>query len=325
LKRWAWPTALSTAAAVLLYFGVAAGSRFGLSATGSDGATGGVPAVSFTEIDGAQGTDFVPFGPPFAVESLDEPAAAPRLAAGPGAGSEASSGEETSPRTSRPVSRPEPTVTTPTVTRSEPEPQASDNGARESNPVEPGPGPTRAADPVASNPADGGEAASGAGAGEAGDSQSSAGPNASEPASDGRPSDADSVGVPGSGDESNGAEAETELEATEAIVAPEAALEAFRVALEAEDLDALERIYGGQMPGSDRKMLSQIFDNAGALDVEMQTGELERSDDRAVVEVDYPMSYVLERTGRGQRFTLKLRVELELAPTGWQIVALERR
>jgi hypothetical protein len=112
---------------------------------------------------------------------------------------------------------------------------------------------------------------------------------------------------------------------TPEIAPPEAALEAFRVALEGEDLEALERIYGGQIPGSDRRMLSQIFDNAGSLDVEMRTRDLERGASRAVVEVDYPMSYVLERTGRGQKFTLKLRVELALVGNGWQIVALERR
>ncbi len=113
--------------------------------------------------------------------------------------------------------------------------------------------------------------------------------------------------------------------ADDALARPEAALEVYRQALEREDLDELGRIYGGEVPEADRKMLRQIFDNADNLQVEMRAGEIELQGDRAFVEVDYPMRYVLQRTQRSQDFTLKLRVTLEAGSDGWRIVELQRR
>ncbi len=112
---------------------------------------------------------------------------------------------------------------------------------------------------------------------------------------------------------------------TATIAAPEAALEIYRAALEREDMAELGRIYGGEVPETDSRMLSQIFDNAEGLQVEMEVRDVSLEGDRAVVEVDYPMEYVLERTKRAQKFTLKLRVSLELGRDGWRIVELERR
>ncbi|NIR45599.1 MAG: protein kinase [Gemmatimonadetes bacterium] len=298
LKRWAWPAGLSAAAAVLLYLGVAAVSRFGPSANASPDNGREADPVPFAEVEMSDGADFVPFGPPLAREpSVDETTTEPEassLAAGPSPRPQASGSQ----RAGRPESRPDPVDTAPAAARDE---RGSPRSAREEDGADDGArgqAPTRNAGlPAASTDDASGETAPDSTAGTVSDDTASV----------------------------DGPDREATTGPAEEVAAPEAALELFRDALEGEDLEALQQIYGGQIPDSDRKMLRQIFDNAGALEVDMQTRELERQGDRALVEVDYPMSYVLERTGRGQKFTLKLRVELELGAAGWRIVALERR
>jgi hypothetical protein len=111
-----------------------------------------------------------------------------------------------------------------------------------------------------------------------------------------------------------------------AASAAERVLEAYRRLIESEDLEALGReLYGGQVPDDDARMLRRIFESAEELQVEMGDHDLKVEGNRAVVDVEYPMRYVLARTKRAQRFTLKLRMTLEAGPSGWRLVALEQR
>jgi hypothetical protein len=111
-----------------------------------------------------------------------------------------------------------------------------------------------------------------------------------------------------------------------ALVTPEMVLERYRRALETEDVDELAVLYGGEVPSEDLGMLTRIFDNADDLQVEMERkGTRNEGDGRQVVDVDFAMRYVLARTQRSQRYTLKLRMTLEESSSGWQLVELDRR
>jgi hypothetical protein len=110
------------------------------------------------------------------------------------------------------------------------------------------------------------------------------------------------------------------------IAAPEQLLELYRQAIENEDLDELGRVvYGGEVPGNDAKMLTRIFDSAEDLEVGMDLRDTEEKDGLTIVEVDYALSYVLERTKRAQKFTLKLRMTLQDGPDGWRLVTVQQR
>jgi hypothetical protein len=102
-------------------------------------------------------------------------------------------------------------------------------------------------------------------------------------------------------------------------------LEDYRHALESEDLDELGRLYGGEIPKRDLEMLRRIFDNADELAVDVEPGGVRNDGDRSVVDVDFPMRYVLKQTGRSQKYTLKVRMTLVEGPGGWQLVELKQR
>jgi len=102
-------------------------------------------------------------------------------------------------------------------------------------------------------------------------------------------------------------------------------LERYRLALEQEDLEALADIYGGEVPAEDAGMLQRIFASAEEIQVEMKAGEYRMEGTRAIVDVEFPMRYVLARTKRAQQYTLKLRMTLEQLGEGWRLLALEQR
>lgn len=106
---------------------------------------------------------------------------------------------------------------------------------------------------------------------------------------------------------------------------PDWVLEQYRLALEQEDLEALAHIYGGAVPAEDARMLRRIFDSADEIQAEMKAGDYRIDAGRAIVDVEFPMRYVLARTKRAQQYTLKLRMTLEQVGEGWRLLALAQR
>ncbi len=136
-------------------------------------------------------------------------------------------------------------------------------------------------------------------------------------------------GTNGGGQESpaeNGpAEIGSDPESSPAVASHLGIIELYRQALESEDLDRLREVYGGEPPAKDLEMLERIFNSAEELQVEMEVGELRSEGDRATLDVEFPMRYVLARTKRSQKYTLKIHMTLEHGPTGWRLLAAEQR
>ena len=109
------------------------------------------------------------------------------------------------------------------------------------------------------------------------------------------------------------------------VGSPEYLIEGYRRALEAEDMAGITRMYGGEIPERDLALVRRIFESADELDVEVEASDIDASGSRQVVDVDFPMRYVLKRTRRPQKYTLKLRMAFESGPEGWRLVALEQR
>ena len=293
LKRWTWPAGLSAAAALLLYLGVAAVSRGGPSSSpGEPGAGAAGQAPVFVEIDPGEQEGIELAGPPLRLQ-----VSVPSDSAGAEPGRLAGSDR---PPVRTPVtvaSRRK--VDSRSVSSSRPEEDPTGSGAPRAQRVERG---TASASPPAprggaGRPAD--RATADDAGEERGDSEPASGPGGS------------------SGGESGGAGG--------AIGAPEDALELYRHALQTEDVDGLGRLYGGAVPEKDLEMVRRIFDSATDIQVETQRRDQRLEGDRAVLEVDYQMRYVLERTRRSREFTLKLRMTLESGPGGWRLVAIEQR
>jgi hypothetical protein len=149
------------------------------------------------------------------------------------------------------------------------------------------------------------------------------GPAAAEPASSNSPrpaGDATPVEEDAAGEGDVAAVAHESASST-----PDWVLEQYRLALEQEDLEALAHIYSGELPAQDARMLRRIFDSAEEIRVEMKAGEYKMEGTRAIVDVEFPMRYVLARTKRAQQYTLKLRMTLEQLGEGWRLLALEQR
>ncbi|UCC47468.1 MAG: protein kinase [Gemmatimonadota bacterium] len=310
LRRWAGRGAVAAAASLMLYLGVAAVSggvplsrreASGDSAEGLSPGTGTQRAsqVAFVEVDALVGDGAQLVGPPAGV--LDSGAGdlnATGSQEGAG-GEELAAATPPRPRTRRAN----------TAQGGEPSGGEQDRTVRESG-----------------SRAQGSETPSsvGPGAGERAEAASSdAVPGATEPA----PGDVSQPTDEVTSEELDAAE-DTDVGAVAHASpgsSPEWVLEQYRLALEQEDLEALGRIYGGAVPAQDVRMLQRIFDSAEEIQVEMKADEYQVEGGRAILNVDFPMSYVLERTRRAQRFTLKLRMTLEQAGEGWRLVALEQR
>lgn len=143
--------------------------------------------------------------------------------------------------------------------------------------------------------------------------------------------EADEQSTPASGDPDPVAEqptsqpAEAEAPPAASRITPEMVVERYRSALETEDVAELARLYGGEVPSQDLEMLTRIFNSAEEIQVEANTRDQRANGDRMTVDVDFAMRYVLARTQRSQKYTLKLRMTLAEGPSGWQLVELDQR
>jgi len=102
-------------------------------------------------------------------------------------------------------------------------------------------------------------------------------------------------------------------------------LEAYRAALEAEDMERLVRdVYAGPIPEADREFLDQLFENAEGITLSLDVGELEVSGGQAHADVDQRMRYYLSRTREGRTLDLSLRMFFELSGQSWRLRNFER-
>ncbi|UCC81652.1 MAG: protein kinase [Gemmatimonadota bacterium] len=300
LVKWTSRVALSAAATLAIYLGVAAVSGSGppLGRAANEGADPG--GVTFVDVELAAAGDAEDLqGPPAPpVTSEDDGSESPPARAGGDqvrlAGS--GSGRQASGRASEPATREDRSTTTPAAAQNE-----ERAAPQRPPPVEPevSPAPT--------------------------DDQAS---TASDQVSEG--SDPESPDSTAAGDAQPGSD---QPEAGEAVspraevelVTADMVVERYRRALETEDVEELGRLYGGEVPSEDLELLTRIFDNADDLQVSLRNRDTRLQGDLRLEDVDFEMRYVLARTGRSRDFTLKLRLTLEEGPAGWQLVRLDRR
>jgi hypothetical protein len=325
LRRWAGRGAVAAAASLMLYLGVAAvsgGVRLSRREASGDSAeelspgtgTQRASRVAFVEVDALAGDGAQLVGPP--ADVLDSGAGdLNAMGSQEGAG-----GEELAAATPpRPRTRPASTSRAGAPSGAEHDGPVRESGGRAQGsevPASVGPGVGEGAEPTST-----GDGRAEAPPAEAASSDGN--PAATEPASGevSQPTDDPTPEEPdAAGDTDIGAAADASPSSS-----PEWVLEQYRLAVEQEDLEALGRVYGGAVPAEDVRMLQRIFDSAEEIQVEMKADEYQIEGGRAIVNVDFPMRYVLARTKRAQRFTLKLRMTLEQAGEGWRLVALEQR
>ncbi len=105
-----------------------------------------------------------------------------------------------------------------------------------------------------------------------------------------------------------------------------ALLEEYRLALEGEDFEALSgRVYRGEIPSADLKMLRSIFDNADELEVELEAPDPEIDGDRAQMrKVEHRMHFIQARDRRERSFNLKLTLIFERGDAGWRLTRIKR-
>lgn len=295
LRKWTARVALSAAATVAIYLGVAAVSGSGppLGRAANEGsqttedAALGASQLAFQDIDLSAGETADPQGPPPppATSELERAEGSPaRSGANQARPSGPGSVSTTAGPRSQPTARENRSTTPPAVTRNE-EP------APQQQPV--------TAEPEVS-PATNDDATRGADA-EAPDSAAAA---AAE--SEGSQPGAGEPVVP---------PPEVELVTADMVV------DRYRLALETEDVDELSRLW----PSEDLELLTRIFDNTDDLQVGLANRETRLQGDRRLEDVDFHMRYILRRTGRSREFTLKLRLTLEEGSAGWQLVRIDLR
>jgi serine/threonine protein kinase len=307
LVKWTSRVALSAAATLAIYLGVAAvtgsGPPLGRAANDPAEPTQGTElgGVTFDDIELGDAGDAADLqGPPAApVTSEDDGSGGSPARAGGDQVRLVGSGSagQASGRESQPTPREERSTTPPPAAQDE-ERAAPEQAAPETTPqVEPDVSPATTNDEGLRN---NGQASEGSDPGTT-DSTSAAGAEAES-------------AQPEAGEPVAPA-AEVEL------VTPDMVVERYRLALETEDLQELRRLW----PAEDMDLLTRIFDNADQLQVGLRNRETRLQGDTRLEDVDFEMRYVLARTGRSRDFTLKLRLTLEEGPAGWQLVRLDRR
>ncbi|NIN73304.1 MAG: protein kinase [Gemmatimonadetes bacterium] len=306
LVKWTSRVALSAAATLAIYLGVAtvtgSGPPLGRAANDPSEPTEDTDlgAVSFADIDLAEAGDAAdlqgPPEPPVTSEddrSEDSPARAGgdqvRLA---GSGS----GRQTSGRAAEATTREDRSTTPPAAAQNE-----ERAAPQRPPPVEPEVSPAPTNDQAA-----------------AAEDEVSEGSNPESPDSTAAGGAQPGFDQPEAG-EPVPPRAEAELVTADMVV------ERYRRALETEDVEELGRLYGGEVPSDDLELLTRIFDNADDLQVSLRNRDTRLQGDLRLEDVDFEMRYVLARTGRSRDFTLKLRLTLEEGPAGWQLVRLDRR
>ncbi|MGD2215432.1 MAG: protein kinase [Gemmatimonadales bacterium] len=301
LMKWTGRVALSAAATLAIYLGVAAvsgsGPPLGRAANDqpqpTEGAGLGAAQLAFEDIDLSAAGDAADLhGPPAppASSEVDRSGESPAQAGVdqarlPGAGP----ARTTTGRGAEPATREDRSTTEPAAARNEERPAAQQPAAAEPEvePVMTNDEPTQTSNAESPDSTAAGAA-----------DPDSVQPGASEPV----------VPPP-----------EVERVTADMVV------EQYRRALETEDVEGLSRLYGGEVPPEDLTMLTRIFESADDLQVNLGNRDTRLQGDFRLEDVDFEMRYVLARTGRNRDFTLKLRLTLEEGPAGWQLVRLDRR
>lgn len=306
LVKWTRRVALSAAATLAIYLGVAAvtgsGPPLGRAASdGSEPADGtDLGAVTFNDIELAEAGDAAdlsgPPAPPLTSEDEGSEESPARVGGDQVQLAGSGSARQASGRESQPTPREDRSTTPPPAAQNE----------RRAEPEQAAPVTTERVEPEVSPATD--------------DAASQTNEEASQGSDLGLP---DSTAAGGADPDSTQPEAgEPVAPAAEVeLVTPDMVLERYRNALETEDIEELSRVW----PAEDLDLLTRIFDNAEDLQVGLQDRETRLQGDLRLEDVDFHMRYVLERTGRSRDFTLKLRLTLEEGPTGWQLVRLDRR
>jgi hypothetical protein len=104
-----------------------------------------------------------------------------------------------------------------------------------------------------------------------------------------------------------------------------ALLDAYRQALEAEDLALVEDVYGGAMPAEDLKFLEIWFDRTDELRVSIDPRSIEVHDGLADARVSQTMDYRLSRTAERRSVRLDVRMTFEKRGDEWQLIRVQAR
>jgi hypothetical protein len=102
-------------------------------------------------------------------------------------------------------------------------------------------------------------------------------------------------------------------------------LDAYRQALEAEDLRRVEEVYGGAMPPEDVEYLEIWFARTDELQVSMDPRSIEVHDGQADAHVSQTMDYTLRRTAERRTVRLDVRMTFERRGDRWQLIRVQAR
>ncbi|MEE9246168.1 MAG: hypothetical protein V3U63_08200, partial [Gemmatimonadota bacterium] len=107
-----------------------------------------------------------------------------------------------------------------------------------------------------------------------------------------------------------------------------ALLDAYREALEAEDLSRLEsQVYGGDLPTEDARLFGVFFDNAYELEVILEHADIDLVGDGATARlaVTQTMRYRLRRTAEPRNVKLGLLMVFQPKDGAWRLRNVSRR
>jgi hypothetical protein len=102
-------------------------------------------------------------------------------------------------------------------------------------------------------------------------------------------------------------------------------LDAYRQALEAEDLERVEEFYGGAMPAADIRYLEIWFDRTDELQVSMDPRSIEVHNGQADAQISQTMDYKLSRTAEHRTLRLDVRMTFERRGDEWQLIRVQAR
>ncbi|NIN73408.1 MAG: hypothetical protein GTO46_16085 [Gemmatimonadetes bacterium] len=104
-----------------------------------------------------------------------------------------------------------------------------------------------------------------------------------------------------------------------------AVLDAYRQALEAEDLERVQQVYGGVIPAEDIRYLEIWFDRTDGLQVSMEPQSIEVHNGQADAHISQTMEYRLSRTAQRRRLRLDVRMTFERRGDEWQLIRVQAR
>lgn len=104
-----------------------------------------------------------------------------------------------------------------------------------------------------------------------------------------------------------------------------ALLNAYRMALEAEDFQRLRELYGGELPAEDRRYVEVWFSRADDLQVDMAPQAIEVTDGTARAVVSQVITFRQARTRELRKARLEVRMQFEQRGHAWRLVRVEGR